>query len=61
MDIAGILMATGIVGAVGLFVGLFLGVAGIKFKVDVDERASFREITAAAAVTLAVLVWRRRS
>ena len=38
MDIAGILMATGIVGAVGLFVGLFLGVAGIKFKVDVDER-----------------------
>ena len=38
MDIAGILMATGIVGAVGLFVGLFLGVGGIKFKVDVDER-----------------------
>ena len=38
MDIAGIIMATGIVGAVGLFVGLFLGVAGIKFKVDVDER-----------------------
>lgn len=34
----GILMATGIVGAVGLFVGLFLGVAGIKFKVEVDER-----------------------
>ena len=32
MNITGILMATAVVGAVGLFVGLFLGVAGIKFK-----------------------------
>ena len=31
-------MATAVVGAVGLFVGLFLGVAGIKFKVEVDEK-----------------------
>ena len=38
MDITGILVATVLVGAVGLFVGLFLGVAGIKFKVEVDER-----------------------
>ena len=38
MNITGILIATVLVGAVGLFVGLFLGVAGIKFKVEVDER-----------------------
>lgn len=38
MDMTGILIATVLVGAVGLFVGLFLGVAGIKFKVEVDER-----------------------
>ena len=38
MNITGILMATAVVGAVGLFVGLFLGVAGIKFKVEVDEK-----------------------
>lgn len=31
-------MATLIVGAVGLFIGLFLGIAGIKFKVEVDEK-----------------------
>lgn len=38
MSITGILTATLIVGAVGLFVGLFLGIAGIKFKVEVDEK-----------------------
>lgn len=38
MSITGILTATIIVGAVGIFVGLFLGVAGIGFKVKVDER-----------------------
>lgn len=38
MSMTGILMATLTVGAVGLFVGLFLGVAGIKFKVEVDEK-----------------------
>ncbi len=36
--IQGILIAAGIVGAIGIFIGLFLGVAGIKFKVEVDER-----------------------
>ncbi len=35
---SGVLIATAIVGGVGLFIGLFLGAAGIKFKVDVDER-----------------------
>ena len=34
----GILTATAVVGIVGIFVGLFLGVAGIRFKVKVDEK-----------------------
>ena len=38
MNIAGILIAAAVVGVVGIFVGLFLGVAGIKFKVEVDEK-----------------------
>ena len=38
MNITGILMAAAVVGIVGIFVGLFLGVAGIKFKVEVDEK-----------------------
>ena len=36
--ITGVLTATAIVGGVGLFIGLFLGVAAIKFKVEVDEK-----------------------
>ena len=38
MNITGVLIATVIVGGVGLFVGLFLGIAAIKFKVEVDEK-----------------------
>lgn len=38
MSITGIVIATACVGIVGIFVGLFLGVAGIKFKVQVDEK-----------------------
>lgn len=38
MSITGIITAAIIVGVVGIFVGLFLGVAGIKFKVEVDEK-----------------------
>ncbi len=38
MNIISILTATAIVGAVGIFVGLFLGAAGIRFKVQTDER-----------------------
>lgn len=34
----GIIVAAVVVGGVGLFVALFLGVAAIKFHVDVDER-----------------------
>ena len=38
MSMMGILAAATVVGTVGIFVGLFLGVAGIKFKVEVDEK-----------------------
>lgn len=38
MSITGILTAMAVVGVVGIFVGLFLGVAGIRFKVQVDEK-----------------------
>lgn len=38
MSIAGILVATGIVAGIGLFIGVFLGAAAIKFKVEVDEK-----------------------
>ena len=34
----GVLLAIILIGGVGLFVGLFLGVAAIKFHVDVDEK-----------------------
>ena len=38
MNVTGILIAAALVGAVGVLMGLFLGLAGIKFKVEVDER-----------------------
>lgn len=38
MDITGILVAAAIVGGTGLFIGLFLGIAGKKFAVEVDPR-----------------------
>ncbi|MEG1848097.1 MAG: RnfABCDGE type electron transport complex subunit B [Lachnospiraceae bacterium] len=38
MNITGILIAVAVVGGVGLFIGLFLGIAAIKFNVEVDEK-----------------------
>ena len=38
MNITGIIIATVVVSAVGLFIGLFLRIAGIKFAVEVDEK-----------------------
>ncbi len=38
MSVVGIITATAVVGVVGIFVGVFLGAAGIKFKVQVDEK-----------------------
>lgn len=38
MDFITILIAAGIVGATGIIIGLLLGLAGEKFKVEVDEK-----------------------
>lgn len=38
MNISAIITAVAIVGGVGLFLGIFLGIAGIIFKVEVDEK-----------------------
>lgn len=38
MSISGILIATAIVGGIGLFIGLFLGGSAILFKVEVNEK-----------------------
>ena len=38
MDFTGILIAAGIVGGTGILIGLFLGIAGEKLKVEVDEK-----------------------
>lgn len=38
MSVTGILIAAAIVGGTGLFIGVFLGFAGRKFAVQVDER-----------------------
>lgn len=35
---SGIIIATVVVGGIGLFLGLFLGLAAIRFKVEVDEK-----------------------
>ena len=36
--LTGIITATLVVGLTGILIGLFLGAAGIKFKVKVDEK-----------------------
>lgn len=41
MDIWGIVIATIVVGATGIVIGLLLGVAGEKFKVEVNEKELF--------------------
>jgi electron transport complex protein RnfB len=38
ISITGILIAVAVVGGIGLIIGLLLGVAGEKFKVDVNEK-----------------------
>ena len=38
MNIMGIVIAAGVVGITGILIGVFLGLAGMKFKVEVDER-----------------------
>ena len=38
MSVTGIFTAAAVVGVVGIFVGLFLGAAGIRFQVETDEK-----------------------
>lgn len=38
MDINAIILAVVVIGLLGLFIGLFLGVAGLKLKVEVDPK-----------------------
>ena len=38
MSITGIMIAAAMVGILGLMMGLFLGIAAIKFKVEVNEK-----------------------
>ena len=67
MNIGAIIVATVVVAAVGLFIGIFLGVAGKKFAVETDEKEvgcpvrPFREITAADAASPAATAWLLRS
>lgn len=60
----GILIAVAVVAGVGIVIGILLGVAGEKFKVEVDEkeiavRALLPEITVVDVDILAVMVWRQ--
>ena len=57
MNIGAIIAATVLVAAVGLFIGVFLGVAGKKF---VFVRR-FPVITAVAVVIPAVMAWQQQS
>ncbi len=62
--ITGIIIAAVLVGGVGLFIGLFLGVAGKKFAVEVDEKeVQVREElpgnNCGGLVIRAVTVWRQ--
>ncbi len=59
--ITGVLTATAIVGGVGLFIGLFLGVAAIKFKVEVDEKEEAVLNALPGNNCQAVPAWRRPS
>ena len=64
MNISAIITAVVVVAGLGLLLGLFLGAAGIWFKVDVDEKeqqvlASLPGTTVVVAVIPAVPVWRR--
>lgn len=61
MNIGAIITATVVVAAVGLFIGIFLSIAGKKFAVETDEREvavreALLETTVVAAVILDVMV-----
>ena len=62
MNISAIIAATILVAAVGLFIGVFLGAAGKKFAVEIDEKeVAIREaLTVVAADIRAVMVWQQQ-
>lgn len=56
-----VIIAVIVVGSIGLFIGIFLSLASVKFKVEVNEdeekiRAVFLEITVELVVILDVMV-----
>ncbi|EHO51501.1 hypothetical protein HMPREF9099_01957 [Lachnospiraceae bacterium oral taxon 082 str. F0431] len=60
----GVIIAAAVVGIVGILIGLLLGVASEKFKVEVDEkeiavREASRETTVAVAVIRVATVLQR--
>ena len=63
MNITGIIIAAAVVGIVGIVIGILLGIASEKFKVEMRERSlyvqSFRAIIAAAADMQAATPWPR--
>ena len=64
MNISAIIAATILVAAVGLFIGVFLGAAGKKFAVEIDEKeVAIREAlpgNVVAADIRAVMVWQQQ-
>ena len=50
MSITGVLIAALIVGGTGVFIGVFLGIAGKKFAVEVDEKEKLRSDSVRLAV-----------
>lgn len=59
----GLLCAAGIIGAIGIIIGVLLGIASEKFKVEVDEkevlvRAELPGNNCGGAVSRAATVWR---
>ncbi len=65
MNIGAIITATVVVAAVGLFIGIFLSVAGKKFAVETDEREvavreALPETIAVAADIPVATVWQQR-
>lgn len=66
MDMNSIIIAAVVIAAVGIIVGVGLGLFGAKFKVEVDEKRqlfvkSCQATTAVAVVTRAVMVLQRPS
>ena len=66
MNIGAIIAATVLVAAVGLFIGVFLGVAGKKFAVEVDEKeVAVREAlpgnNCGGCAIPAVMAWQQQS